>query len=906
MTKRSHPGLEVIRSANDIRRDGRGKPPTDPRRYRLVRRAVANHLAFPAIAGGMHCSPCARRGPVQTHRRAPTSVTRRARGAEERRARCSRGRLRLPMWGGEHGCDANGAIGMNRLSDVQGPGVTGRVRPGDDPAGGSWPWWWQAALGAVVAAYCLSLVVVGRPKSGYATLWDGWLGNIAGGLPVVPVLWRVRRMPRLRVAWQAMAAGIALNKAADLVYLCHDQNVAPIPNPAPSDALYLLSMTAFVVGVALMTQQAFGRGHASVRLDGIVAGLAGSAVAVMVWFEPVLRISGNPFQVGVGMAYPLFDLVLMVLLVAGLAPQRYRPTWATGLLMVGVGWFVVGDVIYLNQTSAGTYVAGTPLEATWVIGIFLMGVAAWARDERRVPSRTAAAAPAGIAAVPVVCGAVALGVLGVSLVRQTSAVALGMAIAALGVVIVRMAFTLREVRRAALSFHDARTDELTGLANRRAFLEHVGERLGCSSDTRRVGVLLIDLDGFKEVNDSLGHHSGDELLRIVAERFGRQVERRAVVARLGGDEFACAARIGSQAELVAIAHELAATLDEPMTLEGVAVRVGASIGVAISPDHGATPAELLRSADVAMYDSKGTQAVVCVYDVSHDLNSRERLGLIQELRVAIDTRALTLHYQPTLALRTSTVRGLEALVRWNHPTRGLLGPDEFIPLAERVGLIPSLTRAVLDLAVAEAARLDRAGHRLQMSVNISRYDLVDEHLPTYIDTVLARHGVLHHRLTLEVTESCLGDDPERAKRCIEELRSRGVRIAIDDFGVGYSSMSQLLELPIDELKIDKSFIAALAGDRRAGAIISSTVQLGRALNLDIVAEGVETAVTLGTLRRLGTDIGQGYHIARPLTPDQLDDYLADAARGDGLRAEPIRPGDARAVATAGPAATAPR
>jgi len=706
--------------------------------------------------------------------------------------------------------------------------------------------------------------------------------------------------PRLRFAWAAMAAGIALYKAGDLVYLFHDQSLNPIPSPAPSDGLYLASMVAFVVGVVVMTQHSFGRGHASVRLDGVVAGLALGASAAMLWFDDVLRVSGAPLQVAVGIAYPLFDLVLLVLLVAGLAPQRYRPSWSTGLLMAGMVSFVVGDVIYLKESAAGTYVQGTPLDATWVIGLFLIGLAAWAGEERRSPSRRTPGQPsAGIGLVPVVFGLVSLSVLAASLFRHTSTVALGMAIGANVVVIVRMALTLREVRRAAEYFRDARTDQLTGLHNRRGFLEDVEAKLRAAGDGSHVGVVLIDLDGFKEVNDSLGHRSGDELLAVVGQRFQQTMGRRGSFARLGGDEFATACLVASEAELVAVARELAANLTDPIALDGVSVRVGASIGVAITPDHGTTESDLLRSADVAMYEAKRTQAGVCVYDPGHDLNSRERLALIQELRAAIDERALTLHYQPTIDLRTTRVRGLEALVRWHHPTRGLLYADAFIPLAERVGLIPQLTRAVLEQAVAEAARLQRAGHRLQMSVNISRYDLIDEELPAFIDAVLDRHRVPHHRLTLEVTESCLGEDPDRAKRCIDGLRSRGIRISIDDFGVGYSSMSQLLALPIDELKIDKSFVLALETDHRAHAIISSTVELGRALAVDVVAEGVEDSDTFATLQRLGTTIAQGYHMARPLTPDQLDDYLADRP--------PLRPASAtqaarpdRVVQTAAP------
>jgi diguanylate cyclase (GGDEF)-like protein len=745
--------------------------------------------------------------------------------------------------------------------------------------------WWQSLCALFLVAYCLSLVFVERPASGYLSLWDGWVGNIAPTLPLVPVLLRVWRTTVMRPAWIAIAAGIALNSTANLVYLFHDQNQEPVPYPALSDVPYLLSYVAFAIGIVMMTQSAFGRRYVSIRLDGLIAGLAIGSLAVVLWFGSFLTITGSPLEVAVGMAYPLFDVVLLVLMVAGLAPQRYRPSWPLGLLMAGMSWFVVGDFLYYKQNVASTYVGGTLLDGTWPLGIFLIGLAAWPRAERRSRRGEASGAPVGIALVPIAAGCLAIAVLAVSVFRGTVALASAMALGALVGVIIRMGLTLREVRAATSgSFRDARTDALTGLPNRRAFLESTELASGSDERGRHRGVLLADLDRFKDVNDSLGHGAGDELLGVVAQRLEHLVGDRGVLARIGGDEFAVSCLIGSRNELVALAHELAATLTDPVVLDHVTVRVGASIGVAFAPDDGSSLAELLHSADVAMYAAKQSQSAVCSYHPDLELNGRDRLTMIQELRTAIDDHALVLHYQPTLDMRTATVCGVEALVRWPHPTRGLLPPDSFIPLAEQLGLIPGLTRVVLALAIAEAGYLDRAGHRLQMSVNISRYDLVDENLPTYIDELLATHCVRHERLTLEVTESCLSEHPDQVARAIHGLRKRGIRISIDDFGVGYSSISQLLELPIDELKIDRSFIAALGHNVRSGAVIRSTIELGRALDLTVVAEGLESLDTLTSLRGLGTDIAQGYHIARPLTADQLDAYLAEP-RPHGLLPE---------------------
>ncbi len=340
----------------------------------------------------------------------------------------------------------------------------------------------QGVVGGFAIAFCVSTFVVNRPPSGYSTIWDGWIYTIAETLPLIPVLLRVRRSPEFRSAWLAMATMIVLNTLGDLVYTYHDQNLLPIPDPAPSDVLYLLSYAAFIVGVALLTQSSFGRVHASVRLDGAIAGLAMGAVAGMAWFEPLLHVSGRPLQVAVDMAYPLSDLVLIVLLVAGLAPHRYRPNWSTVWLFTGVAWFVLGDVIYLNRSVAGTYVAGTPLDATWIIGLFFVGLAASARDRRRSGGpRSPVSSPAGITVVPVAFGLVSLAVLAAALFRHVSPVVSAMAIAALCLVIGRMWMTLREVRQmtlremhqSAANFLDVRTDYLTGLPNRRAFIEHL-------------------------------------------------------------------------------------------------------------------------------------------------------------------------------------------------------------------------------------------------------------------------------------------------------------------------------------------------------------------------------------------------------------------------------------------------
>jgi diguanylate cyclase (GGDEF)-like protein len=465
-----------------------------------------------------------------------------------------------------------------------------------------------------------------------------------------------------------------------------------------------------------------------------------------------------------------------------------------------------------------------------------------------------------------------------------------MALGSLVLVIFRMVMTQSEVRQLGRShFVDARTDHVTGLSNRRDFLEDGESKLASLRPDEQLAIVLVDLDGFKEVNDSLGHAKGDELLKIIGRRFAKKIGNRGPMARIGGDEFACTLMIEAESDPIAIATELAKALADPVAVDGTKVRVSASIGVAVWPQHGTTHVDLLRSADVAMYEAKRSRDAVRVYSDGIDDNTRERLTVINDLRTAIDRRSLILQFQPTRHVLTGSVHGVEALVRWQHPTLGLLQPDDFIPLAERAGLISPLTRAVLDLAIHELARLHRNGHALQMSVNISRWDLIDPQLPDSISRMLEWFRLPADRLVLEVTESSLTQDPALAKRSLERLRSLGIKISIDDFGVGYSSMSQLLELSVDELKIDKSFVLALDTDSRAISLIRSMIEMARALGLTVVAEGIESSRSFDSLSSVGADVIQGNFVAYPLTSAELDVFLLnEVARDTVTIADPLR------------------
>ena len=437
----------------------------------------------------------------------------------------------------------------------------------------------------------------------------------------------------------------------------------------------------------------------------------------------------------------------------------------------------------------------------------------------------------------------------------------------------RTALTFREVRALADSRQQARTDELTGLPNRRQVFETfraADARMAAGGTT---AVLVLDLDRFKEINDSLGHGVGDALLREVGPRLAGHLRSGDLLARLGGDEFVVLASGLGEDGALALAERLCTTLERPFQLAGMALSVDASVGIAIGPRHSRHAEELLQMADLAMYAAKAGRSCAVVYDEARHGSGRYRLEAVAQLRRAIDEGELVLHHQPKLSLRTGRVDGVEALVRWQHPERGLLFPDAFVELAESAGLMGPLTRRVLDAALAQRRAWADRGRELTVAVNVSPSNLVDEGFPDEVAGLLARHGVPATALVLEVTESLLMADRERAVRVLSALRETGVGISIDDYGTGYSSLAYLASLPVTELKLDRTFVSALNDSDRSASIVTSTLQLAHALGLVFVAEGAEDRATVDALAALGCDVVQGYHLSRPLPAEQLEQWL---------------------------------
>ncbi|MGI8876263.1 MAG: putative bifunctional diguanylate cyclase/phosphodiesterase [Egibacteraceae bacterium] len=425
---------------------------------------------------------------------------------------------------------------------------------------------------------------------------------------------------------------------------------------------------------------------------------------------------------------------------------------------------------------------------------------------------------------------------------------------------------LRE--QAAEQQHLARHDPLTGLPNRTLFAERLREAL---ADGDKLAVILMDLDRFKEVNDTLGHHHGDLLLQQLGDRLLETVRPGDTVARLGGDEFAVLLpKVAGEQDALAVGDRVRDSLQAPVVVEGFALDVDVSIGIAVAPEHGTDATTLLQRADVAMYAAKANGEGQIVYEPRLDAHSTKRLALSGELRGALDRGELTLHYQPKVALGSGEVTGVEALLRWQHPVHGLLLPAAFIERVERSDLLGPVTEFVLDAALGQVrAWRDEAGADLDVAVNLSARSLHDPALPSMVHRILRRHGVAPGRLTLELTETTIAAHAEAAAGTLSELAELGVRWAIDDFGTGYSSLALLARLSVHELKVDRAFTCDLLTDPAHAAIVRFTVQLAQSLGLTVVAEGVEDAHTGQALRMMGCDEAQGYGIAYPLPPADL-------------------------------------
>lgn len=455
------------------------------------------------------------------------------------------------------------------------------------------------------------------------------------------------------------------------------------------------------------------------------------------------------------------------------------------------------------------------------------------------------------------------------LLGTTIAIALGLSL--LGLFARMLVRINRQLRRQALeSEHNALHDDLTGLPNRRHLLDRVQLLIAAASrDPEPFSLMLLNLDRFKEINDTLGHQTGDLLLQAIGPRLQPLLRPTDTLARIGGDEFVILLPTTGTESARAIAERTLARLREPLPLPNFVATVDSSIGIVTYPTHGEDAETLMQRADIAMYLAKARRSGEAIYDPEHDPWDPQRLSLITDLREAIANETIEVHYQPKFDARTLRPIGVEALARWRHPSRGMISPEAFIPLAEHTGLIKPLTELVLRRAVCQCRTWREEGHELPVSVNLSVANLLDVELVPTVRRILAEEQLAPAHLQLEITESTIMVDPDRAQRVLLELDEMGIALSVDDFGTGYSSLAYLRRLPVRELKIDRSFIQHLAVDDEDAAIVRATIELGHSLGLTVVAEGVEDARSLRRLHELDCDALQGFHLCRPQPPEAV-------------------------------------
>lgn len=594
-------------------------------------------------------------------------------------------------------------------------------------------------------------------------------------------------------------------------------------------------------------------------------------LASLMLITPIQLASGQEgVSLLLALIYPLADVIL-ALLVLGQTLMLARSDWRKSLMLGAAFLFLAGaDSGFALQVSARTYDFGNISNVLWG-GSFAILVAAACRPKQSVIKAVPKVAGTTIL---VSAGIVALAVLTIRPDNSLAYYILPPAVLTMAAVAGRMALALRDANRANEAFALSKTDDLTKLPNRRAVRTWLSESL---ADRKPLALMLLDLDGFKEINDSLGHRAGDTVLMLVAVRMREAVDPHVRVARLGGDEFAIILDTTDEIELMETAHGVLRELAQPIIVDEIEICPSGSIGVTVALASDQDGSEVLRRADVAMYQAKNSGLGAALYDAQLDEFSRSRLQLAEELRKGLTDGQIEVWYQPQLDAATMQVSGLEALVRWRHPTQGLISPVSFLPAARRAGLMGQLSDVVAKQAIEDYQTRLMAGIDLRVAINCAPPELLGpSFLPQFYESI-AEWDIPVDRLVLEVTEDSFLADPQHTREVLLGLRSHGVQISIDDYGTGFSSLTYLRNLPVQELKIDRTLIGNLATDDRSRMIVASTIQLAHALDMRIVAEGVENAADLASLVAMGIDTVQGYHLARPMPPTQINQWIRDWA-----------------------------
>jgi diguanylate cyclase (GGDEF)-like protein len=736
----------------------------------------------------------------------------------------------------------------------------------------SWIVYLIAGIGAILAYYALPRAGVGQ-----AVL----LTLLNGAAAVAAYRAAARTHGQTRVVWIALAVSMSLATLANAPYYGFSLIGRPLPFPSAVDALFLLTYPCYAVALMALAKQHRERDRSGDALDSAILSVGGASLMWQFVIAPVVHASGSPLLAhAVSTMYPVMDLVVFAMLVRFAVATTQR-TKATHILLASFTLLLAADVVYALGIAAGTYQFGGPTDGLWMASYLLIGVAAMHPSAREFRLSTEPASRRmSYGRLAFLCAAVLAGPLLVIGHPKELVVVAAAAAVSFGLVMVRMTGLNRQLASAGVELNTrASTDSLTGLANRSAFADRL--RAALATDERRAGtlaVLFIDLDDFKDVNDSLGHAAGDELFRVTAQRLDHTIRPGDLVARLGGDEFAILLNgIPDADSAFAVAERVVTALREPAVIGDGRVQVGASVGMAMRREDSTVDA-LMRDADVAMYAAKAKgKNRVEHYDADLQDLAVERQALRAELDGAVERDELVVEYQPVVDLETGTLAGLEALVRWQHATRGLLPPLTFIDLAEETGAIIGIGASVMETA---ARQLRLWQHRynlpkLWMSVNISVRQLDVPEFADDVTNILRATGIDPTTFVLEVTESVLADPDGEAAASLAALRGSRVRVALDDFGTGYSSIGYLRRLPVDILKIDRSFVSGpSAGAGVDDVLLEAIVAMGQTLRLDVIPEGIETLDQLVRLRAAGCKVGQGFLFSRPVSAQAIEVLLA--------------------------------
>jgi diguanylate cyclase (GGDEF)-like protein len=567
------------------------------------------------------------------------------------------------------------------------------------------------------------------------------------------------------------------------------------------------------------------------------------------------------------LTFPLFDVLFAMLVLAQVLLRLRRGLLRAAQISVAFLLLAYADVHFIGAVSSGEPAFSWRYDAAWAAGLaLLVGTACR-------PAAMAVLTPPPRYGGWIVGSAIAVAV---TMLALSPPGHLGLYVAIPAAITLfaagaRLVAALHEAQQAVDALAKSHTDDLTRLPNRRALRSRIDAAFGTGAP---IALMVLDLDGFKEINDTLGHSTGDHILEQVGRRIRAAVPPHALVARLGGDEFGVLIRGADVAEMTEAAHEVVAALSRPLRVDGIDLALSASVGIVGRADEETYESnELVRRAEVAMYRAKHARFGVAIYDPFHDDFSKAKLRIAEELRRGIANGELEVWYQPQIDASTMRPCGLEALVRWRHPIDGLLAPVAFLPGARRAGLMPLLSQEVVRLAVADIARWHAAGLNLRVAINCAPPELLSGVLVPYLHQAMKKAQLPPNLVVLEVTEESFIAEPERAREILEEVRDHGIQLSIDDYGTGFSSLGYLRDLPLDELKLDRSFVSPIGSDERSRMIVKSTVQMARALGLRTVAEGVEDAATAADLIAMGVDALQGYHISRPIPAGEVLDWM---------------------------------